>query len=95
MSEVVDVLRNGRKVAWKALIPAFERAIVLAEEAEYEADMAANTARCATEPAYPPLVLDLARAASGADGGPELSEGMRTPTTPSAFPGRSGRDYGA
>jgi hypothetical protein len=55
-------LQRGRSLAWGRLIPAFEHAIHLAMEAEYQANYASNQAQCGVDPAYPPLVLLLADA---------------------------------
>ena len=62
MSDVVAALCRGRELAWANLRPAFDHAIALAREAEYEADRAGNLAQTSVEPAYPPLVLALAEA---------------------------------
>ena len=63
MSAVVDQLKSARHCAWASLRPAFDHAIGLAHEAEYEAKRAANVAMTHVAPAYPPLVLRLAEAA--------------------------------
>lgn len=62
MSDIVTALRRGREVAWASLRPAFDHAIALAVEAEYEARRAGNLAQTSVDPAYPPLVLILADA---------------------------------
>ena len=33
MSEIVELLQAGRKLAWLGLVPAFDHAILLAQEA--------------------------------------------------------------
>lgn len=63
MSAVVDQLKSARHCAWASLRPAFDHAISLAHEAEYEAERAANVAMAHATPTYPPLVLRLAEAA--------------------------------
>lgn len=60
MSVIIDALRRARALAWSDLVPAFDHAIILAEEAEALADHAANEAQASTTPAYPPIVLKLA-----------------------------------
>jgi hypothetical protein len=60
MTEILERLHTGRGLAWADLIPAFDLAIIQAEQAEYEADRAMNLAQCGASPAYPPLVLKLA-----------------------------------
>lgn len=63
MSRVLGLLRTGRDLAWADLRPAFDHAIVLATEAEFEANRAASIAQTYISPAYPPLVLLLAESA--------------------------------
>ena len=60
MSEVIEKLRRARSMAWADLVPAFDHAIVLAEEAEATAERAANEVQVSTSPAYPALVMKLA-----------------------------------
>ena len=40
MSEIVELLQAGRDLAWLGLVPAFDHAILLAQEAEYVATQA-------------------------------------------------------
>ena len=61
-SIVVESLKAARVNAWTALVPAFDHAIMLAEEAEAQAAAAANAVQCSVEPAYPVLVRKLAAA---------------------------------
>lgn len=63
MSAVTDNLERARAVAWFDLRPAFDHALVVAREAEHEADRAANAVMSHVDPAYPPLVILLAQAA--------------------------------
>ncbi len=37
VSETVELLQAGRNLAWLGLVPAFDHAILLAQEAEYVA----------------------------------------------------------
>lgn len=67
MSVIVQRLRFAREQAWPDLQPAFDHAIALACEAEYQADKAANEAQCAVRPAYPPLVSLLAQSVEHPD----------------------------
>ena len=60
MSAIVKQLENARGLAWAGLQPAFDHAIVLAKEAEHEANRAMNIAMTGVDTAYPPLVLLLA-----------------------------------
>ncbi|WP_336991062.1 hypothetical protein [Leucobacter sp. VD1] len=60
MSVVIEKLRRARDIAWADLVPAFDHAIVLAEEAEALAEHAQNAAQTGCAPAYPPLVMKLA-----------------------------------
>ncbi|MEH3142498.1 MAG: hypothetical protein PGN37_20465 [Mycobacterium kyogaense] len=71
-SSTVRSLRAGRDTAWAALQPAFDHAIALAKEAEYQADRAANEVQQHCPAAYPPLVELLA--ASVPDAGPSPAE---------------------
>lgn len=57
---MVERLIKARGVAWYALLPAFDLAIMQANQADYEAARAANMAQCSVQPAYPPLVVALA-----------------------------------
>lgn len=68
-SDTVMRLRYARSCAWADLQPAFDHAIALAKEAEYQADRAANEVQARIEPAYPPLVALLAEAGCGMDQG--------------------------
>ena len=60
VSEIVERLQEVRKVAWAALLPAIDHAIMQAEECEFVANQAANMAMCQVLPVYPPLVVKLA-----------------------------------
>lgn len=60
MSETIEKLRRARELAWADLQPAFDHAIVLAEEVEAAAAQAQNLAQVGCDPAYPALVLKLA-----------------------------------
>lgn len=60
MSSIVRQLESARGLAWAGLQPAFDHAIVLAKEAEHDANRAMNIAMTGVEAAYPPLVLLLA-----------------------------------
>lgn len=60
MSDVIEKLKVGRGMAWSDLTPAFDHAIILAEEAEYAANRAANEAMTHVPVNYPPLVRKLA-----------------------------------
>jgi hypothetical protein len=62
MNRIVWKLKAARDVAWSDLVPAFDLAIMQAEQAEHEAARAQNLAQTGVEPAYPPLVLRLAEA---------------------------------
>lgn len=62
MRDVIGRLQAARGLAWAALVPAYDLAIMQAEQAEYEAERAMNLAQCGTSPAYPPLVIKLAEA---------------------------------
>jgi len=57
-----DALRRVRGVAWASLQPAIDHAIVLAEEAEADADKATFVTLTQVYPTYPPLVEKLALA---------------------------------
>lgn len=61
-------------MAWAALIPAIDHAIMRAEECEFIAAEASNLAQCSVEPAYPPLVLKLAAALGGGEAKPTCAE---------------------
>lgn len=61
-TKLMIALKAGRASAWAALKPAFDRAIQMAEEAEHIASHASNQVLANITPAYPPIVLDLARA---------------------------------
>jgi hypothetical protein len=65
-SEIMERLQRARGVAWDALRPAFDHAIVLAKEAEHQADWAANQVQTGVSPAYPPLVQMLAQSVPAA-----------------------------
>lgn len=52
----------SRSAAWATLVPAFDHAIVLAEEAEAQALAVSNATQVHVPPAYPALVLKLAAA---------------------------------
>ena len=56
----MERLYRGREIAWAALTPAFDHAIALAKEAEYQAARASNEVGAGIPPAYPPLVELLA-----------------------------------
>lgn len=60
MSDIITRLEAARERAWADLRPAFDHAIVLAKEAEHDADRAMNIAMTGVSAAYPPLVLLLA-----------------------------------
>jgi len=62
MSRILSLLHRGRDLAWADLRPAYDHAIVLAKEAEFEAERAQNLAQTGVAPAYPPLVRLLAEA---------------------------------
>lgn len=57
-----DALRRVRGVAWASLQPAIDHAIVLAEEAEADADRASFITLSQIYPSYPALVEKLALA---------------------------------
>lgn len=59
VSSVVERLARAR-VRWPELQPACDHAIVLAKEAEHQAEWASNEVQAGISPAYPPLVLLLA-----------------------------------
>jgi hypothetical protein len=59
-SIIVTRLRTGREKAWPELQPAFDVAILLAKQAEYEAERASTIAMTGIEPAHSPLVQALA-----------------------------------
>ncbi|MFF8817297.1 hypothetical protein ACF07D_04765 [Leucobacter sp. NPDC015123] len=65
MSDTIKRLTEARALAWDTLVPAFDHAIVLAEEAEALAAHAQNAAQIGCEPAYPALVVKLANASPG------------------------------
>lgn len=60
VSETIERLVRARATAWMTLQPAFDHAIVLAKEAEYQADRASNEVLSHVAVAYPPLVVLLA-----------------------------------
>lgn len=63
--DVVERLALGREQAtdeWPSLVAAFDHAIALALEAQYESNRAAQEAMMAVQPCYPPLVNLLAYA---------------------------------
>ncbi|MGO2141643.1 MAG: hypothetical protein ACTH30_14665 [Leucobacter sp.] len=55
MSDTIKRLTEARALAWGTLVPAFDHAIVLAEEAEALATHAQNAAQVGCDPAYPAL----------------------------------------
>lgn len=63
MSKVTDKLQAARAVAWAKLVPAFDYALVLAEEAEHLAEQRSNEWASNIPVAYPPLVKRLADSA--------------------------------
>lgn len=63
MSEVTERLQAARAIAWAELVPAFDYALVLAEEAEHLADQRSNEWASNVPVAYPPLVKRLADSA--------------------------------
>lgn len=65
MSDVIKNLRRARGLAWGDLVPVFDHAIVLAEEAEALAEHAQNAAQTGCAAAYPPLVTKLAASVRG------------------------------
>lgn len=65
MSEIVELLQAGRKLAWLGLVPAFDHAILLAQEAEYAATQATPPGAQPQAPVYPPLVVSLANSMRG------------------------------
>lgn len=65
MSEIVELLQAGRKLAWLGLVPAFDHAILLAQEAEYVATQATPPGSQPQAPVYPPLVVSLANSMRG------------------------------
>lgn len=60
VSELMERLTCARAIAWAALRPAFDHAIALAKEAEYQAARASNEVQSHVSPAYPPIVTLLA-----------------------------------
>lgn len=60
MSAVIDRLKAARAIVWQDLTPAFDYAIMQAEQAEHDADRSTIAAQYGFQPAYPPLVLKLA-----------------------------------
>jgi hypothetical protein len=60
VSETMERLTRARESAWFGLQPAFDHAIALAKEAEYQAGRASNEVQAGVSPAYPPLVVLLA-----------------------------------
>ena len=60
MSVTIENLERGRDLAWLLLQPAFDHAIMQAQESEYIAGQASNMAQCSVSPVYPPLVVKLA-----------------------------------
>ena len=65
MSEIVELLQAGPDLAWLGLVPAFDHAILLAQEAEYVATQATPPGAQPQAPAYPPLVVSLANSMRG------------------------------
>ena len=59
---VIERLRAARGLAWPALEPVFDHALVLAQEARYDAAIRSNALMHDFSPDYPPLVTLLARA---------------------------------
>ncbi len=59
-SEVVRNLKRGKSLAWASLVPAYKTAIVLALEAEHEAERSSIRGMTHVSPSYPPLVSLLA-----------------------------------
>ena len=67
MSTTTDRLTAARDKAWRDLKPAFDHAIAVALECEYQADQASNMVLAAIQPAYPPLVRMLAESVDAPD----------------------------
>ena len=65
VSETVELLQAGRNLAWLGLVPAFDHAILLAQEAEYVAIQSTRTGELPQAPVYPPLVVSLANSMRG------------------------------
>lgn len=61
MSAVIAQLKQGRAL-WPELMPAFDHAIALAREAEYQAQRASNEVQSHIAAAYQPIVVMLADA---------------------------------
>ena len=66
MSTVIAQLKRGR-ASWPELMAAFDHAIALAREAEYQAQRASNEVQAHIPAAYPPLVSMLADAVGAPD----------------------------
>lgn len=73
-SPTMSRLKTGRGLAWRALQPAFDHAIMLAEEAEHYAVRAQNIAMTGVDPSYPPLVLKLAESAPAPEAKPPYGD---------------------
>lgn len=67
VTETMERLVRARDTAWFALQPAFDHAIALAKEAEYQGKRAANDVQAAISPAYPPLVVLLAESVAAVE----------------------------
>lgn len=61
MSTVIAQLKQGRAL-WPELMPAFDHAIALARESEYQAQRASNEVQAHIAAVYPPIVSLLADA---------------------------------
>lgn len=72
MSDTIKRLTEARALAWGTLVPAFDQAIVLAEEAEALAAHAQNAAQVGCDPAYPARVVKLANAFPGSVVAPDV-----------------------
>lgn len=60
---IIEQLRVAREFAWAGLVPAFDHAIVLAQEADAQASQLCMDFQTYVSPTYPPLVLKLAESA--------------------------------
>jgi hypothetical protein len=60
VNRVIERLKAARDLAWASLVPAYDLAIIQAEQAEYEAERACTLAQYGFPAVYPPLVLKLA-----------------------------------
>ena len=55
VSETVELLQAGRNLAWLGLVPAFDHAILLAQEAEYVALQATRAGKLPQEQSSEPV----------------------------------------